>query len=212
VSRRPGPAPSFPPSPAGSPGGADDAASAAPSPWVPALGTVRIGPLRRRHLRTVLRIDGQQPQRGWSLGLYLAELKRVGDRRYIVAQVDGAVTGFAGILFQRPEAHVTTIAVDQSRRGLRVGTRLMLVLARQAIAAGCESLTLEVRAGNRPALALYRRFGLAPAGIRPGYYADIGEDALIMWAHDLATPAYAERLAGIEARLHPPTTLEGLDR
>ena len=116
------------------------------------MDVVRIGPMRRRHLRTVLRIDGQQPQRGWSLGLYLAELKRSGDRRYVVAQVDGVLAGFAGILFQPPEAHVTTIAVDSPLRGLRLGTRLMLVLARQAIAAGCESLTLEVRAGNRPAV------------------------------------------------------------
>jgi ribosomal-protein-alanine N-acetyltransferase len=168
--------------------------------------------MRRRHLRNVLRIDAQQPQRGWSLGLYLAELKRADDRRYLVAHVDGVLVGFAGMLFQLPEAHVTTIAVDEALRGLRLGTRLMLVLARQAIAAGCQSLTLEVRAGNRPALALYRRFGLAPAGIRRGYYADIGEDALIMWAHDLATPAYAVRLADIEDRLHPPTTVEGLDR
>jgi ribosomal-protein-alanine N-acetyltransferase len=180
---------------------------------------VRITPMRRRDLRTVLRIDGQQPQRGWSAGLYLAELRRArptggrGDRCYVVARLgeSGRVAGFAGVLFQPPDAHVTTIAVDGEARGRGVGTRLMLVVARQAVAAGAENLTLEVRTGNAPAIALYQRFGLAPAGIRKGYYADIGEDALVMWGTGLHTDAYRHRLAGIEARLPGPTIIEGLD-
>jgi [ribosomal protein S18]-alanine N-acetyltransferase len=161
------------------------------APWaVP--GTVRIGPMRRRDLRTVIRIDAQQAQKGWSVGLYLAELRRSrpnGDRSYLVARRGGVVVGFAGALFQGPDAHVTTIAVDDAARSGRIGTRLLLVVARQAAAAGCDHLTLEVRAGNVPAISLYRRFGLAPAGVRKGYYADIGEDALVMWGEDLRTPA-----------------------
>jgi ribosomal-protein-alanine N-acetyltransferase len=183
------------------------------APWaVP--GAVRIGPMRRRDLRSVIRIDAQQPQKGWSVGLYLAELRRSrpgGDRSYLVARCDGQVVGFAGALFQGPDAHVTTIAVDGAARGGRVGTRLMLVVARQAAAAGCDNLTLEVRAANVPAISLYRRFGLVPAGVRKGYYADIGEDALVMWGDDLRTAGYAQRLAGIEARLGGPTIIERFD-
>jgi ribosomal-protein-alanine N-acetyltransferase len=60
-------------------------------------------------------------------------------------------------------------------------------------------LTLEVRMGNQAARALYERFGFAPAGIRKGYYAEVGEDALVMWAHDVDGDDYAARLDVIEA-------------
>ena len=62
-------------------------------------------------------------------------------------------------------------------------------------------MTLEVRVGNNPAIELYRRFGYAPAGIRRNYYSEEGEDALIMWAHDVDQPAHADRLLGIERSL-----------
>jgi ribosomal-protein-alanine N-acetyltransferase len=187
------------------------------SPWRPEPGPVRVEPMRRRDLRSVLRIDAQQPQQGWSVGLYLAELRRArpaqasGDRCYVVARLGDRVAGFAGVLFQPPDAHVTTIAVDRALRGRRVGTRLMLVVARRAMAAGADNMTLEVRAGNVAAISLYRRLGLAPVGVRKGYYADIGEDALVMWANDLRTADYAARLAAIEDRLQEPTIIEGLD-
>jgi hypothetical protein len=51
-------------------------------------------------------------------------------------------------------------------------------------------MTLEVRVSNAAAIAMYRRFGFAPSGVRPDYYADDGEDALIMWAHDVDEPAF----------------------
>ena len=56
---------------------------------------------------------------------------------------------------------------------------------------------------------LYRRFGFVPAGIRKGYYQETNEDALVMWAHDVDSPAYAERLGDIEATLPGTTVLEG---
>ena len=64
-----------------------------------------------------------------------------------------------------------------------------------------------MRTSNEPAQALYRRFGFAPAGVRKGYYRDPVEDALVLWAHDIHLPEYAERLAAIEAEL--PITAGG---
>jgi ribosomal-protein-alanine N-acetyltransferase len=55
-------------------------------------------------------------------------------------------------------------------------------------------MTLEVRVSNAAAIAMYRRFGFAPSGVRPDYYADDGEDALIMWAHDVDEPAFLTRV------------------
>ena len=90
-------------------------------------------------------------------------------------------------------AHVTNIAVDPLQQRSGVGTRLLLALARDAIAMAAPALTLEVRVGNVAALQLYERFGFAPAGIRKRYYEG-RDDAIVMWAHDIGQPAYADRL------------------
>jgi ribosomal-protein-alanine N-acetyltransferase len=106
-------------------------------------------------------------------------------------------------MFVVDEAHVTTLSVHPDHQGERIGTRLLAVLVREALDRETKALTLEVRATNEPAKALYARFGFAPAGIRRNYYAEVGEDALIMWAHDIDGAAYAERLTAIEADLPP---------
>lgn len=86
----------------------------------------------------------------------------------------------------------------------------MLTLARQAIMRGSKNFTLEVRVSNHSAQAMYRRFGFSPAGIRKAYYEN-SEDAIVMWAHDIDTPEYQERMAEIESTLLGTTELEGLD-
>ena len=101
------------------------------------------------------------------------------------------------------EAHVTNIGVapEWQRRG--VGRRLLLQLAREARKRSAQHLTLEVRVSNVGAQALYREFGFVPAGIRKNYYAEVNEDALVMWAHDADSDAYGVRLDEIESRLPP---------
>ena len=59
---------------------------------------------------------------------------------------------------------------------------------------GVKHLSLEVAASNEPAQSLYRRFGFAPVGVRKNYYPVTGQDAIIMWAYDIDTPEYAQRL------------------
>ena len=55
--------------------------------------------------------------------------------------------------------------------------------------------------GNQGAQALYRRFGFGPVGVRKNYYQMTGEDAYVMWAYDLPSAEYTERIAAIEAEL-----------
>lgn len=162
--------------------------------------TVRIAPMRRRHLRSVLRIEAHVYPRPWTLGLYLGELALPDEQRvYLVARSGGDVVGHAGLMFAATDGHVTTIAVDPAWQRRGIGAQLLLVLVREAVARGALDLTLEVRASNGGAQALYRRFGFVEAGTRRGYYQEDGEDAVIMWANDVATPAYRahlDRLAG----------------
>lgn len=161
-------------------------------------GAVEVVPMRRRHLRQVVRIDAQQDGDRWSPGLFLAEVRRGDDQRcYRVAVADSAVVGFAGMLYAGDEGHVTTVAVDTAHRRAGVATALLVALAGDARRRGCRALTLEVRPSNTAALALYRRFGFAPAGVRKGYYADNGEDALVLWADPIDTDDYGRRLAAL---------------
>ncbi|MEZ5233300.1 MAG: ribosomal protein S18-alanine N-acetyltransferase [Acidimicrobiales bacterium] len=167
-----------------------------------------IGPMRRRHLPSVLRIEKQVYPRPWTMGLYLGELSLPSSRLYVVARRANRVCGYGGFMLTLDECHITTVAVDPQLHGGKIGTRLMLVLASRAVARGAVSMTLEVRMSNRPAQELYRKFGFAPAGVRKGYYAEVNEGALVMWAHDIDAPAYEERLAAIEASLPGPTRIE----
>lgn len=150
--------------------------------------------MRRRHLRSVLRIEQQVYPRPWGMSLFLSELALRPMRHYLAARVGRVVAGYGGIMFAGPDAHVTTIAVDPAWQRRGIGTRLLVGLARAARAGGAQGLTLEVRARNAAAQSLYRGFGFSAAGIRKGYYADTGEDAVVMWAHRVASVEYGELL------------------
>jgi len=163
---------------------------------------VAIEPMRRRHLRQVLRIDARQPGDRWSSSLFSAELARGDrDRSYLVATVGGRVVGFAGMLFVAPEAHLLTIVVDGSHRRRGVATLLLGALAVEARRRGADAMTLEVRASNDAALGLYRRFGFAPAGVRRAYYSDNGEDAFVLWCEGVDSPGYRDRLVALGVEL-----------
>jgi ribosomal-protein-alanine N-acetyltransferase len=168
---------------------------------------VALVPMRRRHLRSVLRIESQVYPRPWSLSLFVSELALRTSRAYFVARVDGSLAGYAGMMFAGDDAHVTTIAVDPDLHRHKIGTRLLLQLCREAVVRGARHLTLEVRVSNQAAQGLYRRFGFRPAGIRKNYYVETNEDALVMWADDIDTPEYAARLQRIEADVPGTTTV-----
>lgn len=165
------------------------------------LAAVRIVPLRRRHLRAVVRIEEDAYPRPWSASLFLSEIAQRSSRRYTVALIGPMVVGYSGLMIVGDEGHVTTLTVDPRWQERGIGTLLLLDLARTAPELGVHHLTLEVRVGNAPAQVVYRRFGFAPVGVRKNYYSETGEDAIVMWARDIDTPVYADRLNGIEARL-----------
>ena len=168
---------------------------------------VVVAPLRGRDLKAVLRIEDAVFDEPWSKRLFEDELAQRTSRAYRAAWVGNELVGYAGQMSIDDEAHVNNIAVHPAWQGRRLGTVLLCDLVRVALARGSAHLTLEVLVGNEPAIALYRRFGLAPVGVRPGYYPN-GGDALIMWVRDIDSGAYAERLADIEASLAPDVTVE----
>ena len=168
---------------------------------------VVVAPLRRRDLGAVLAIEDAVFDEPWSRRLFEEELAQRTSRAYRGAWVANHLVGYAGQMSVDDEAHVNSIGVDPVWQGRRLGTALMCDLVRTALARGSAHLTLEVLVGNEPAIALYRRFGMAPVGVRPNYYPN-GGDALIMWVRDIDNGEYAERLSGIEASLAPGLTVE----
>lgn len=161
---------------------------------------IELVPMRRRDLRRVMAIEHAVFPEPWTPAIFASELSLRRGRAYRVARSGRETVGYLGLMFQDEEAHVTTLAVAPAHQGKGVGTGIMLGGARLAVEKGARHISLEVAVGNLRAQALYRRFGFVPVGVRKGYYQATGEDAYVMWAYDVDTPAYAERLARIEAQ------------
>jgi ribosomal-protein-alanine N-acetyltransferase len=154
-----------------------------------ALITIR--PMTLEDVSAVATLEATYQPRPWSEGVFRDELAGA-NRIYLVAE-DDAILGFGGVMVIGDEAHVTNLLVDRESRRHGLGRRLMVGLIRAAVAEGARHLTLEVRTKNQPARRLYAGLGMAPVGVRPGYYG--GDDALIMWAHDIASDEYLGALS-----------------
>lgn len=165
------------------------------------LPGIAVTTFRRRDLRDVMAVEEVVFPDPWSARIFTSELALRTGRSYRVLRSGRTLAGYFGLMFVDDEAHVTTLAVAPPFQGRGLGTLCMLEAASIAIDQGCRHLSLEVAVSNSRAQALYRKFGLAPVGVRKGYYPSTGEDALVMWVRDMDTAAYAERLAEIRAAL-----------
>lgn len=100
---------------------------------------------------------------------------------YVVAELNGAVVGYAGAWLIVDEGHITNVAVAPGQRGKHIASAIIGVLIEYGTRRGIRRFTLEVRSSNEAARALYRKFDFKEEGLRKGYYGDNGEDAVIMW-------------------------------
>lgn len=169
------------------------------------ISRVELVPLRRRHVRQVMRIEAQVYPRPWSSALFLQEIVRRGDRIYLAARYENTVVGYGGLITSGLEAHITTIAVDPVYHRQRIGTKLMLGLMDAAIGRGARTLSLEVRRSNYAAQSMYEAFGFRPVGLRPGYYVETREDAIVMWVDQVDSPQYAATLDLLRDGLERPS-------
>jgi [ribosomal protein S18]-alanine N-acetyltransferase len=140
----------------------------------------------------------------WPAYAFRQELETNRLARYLVVRAGERTVAYGGIWLMVDEAHVTTFAVLPSWRRRGVGAQLMLALIELAHEVGAKVLTLEVRLSNIAARTLYQRFGFRPVGLRPRYYSDNGEDALIMTTDPIDSPEMTARIAAMRARLAEP--------
>jgi len=137
----------------------------------------------------------------WPDDAYRNEIQTNRLATYVVARAGDELVGFAGLWVMVDEAHITTFAVDPRWRRRGVGEWLLLALLDLAEGRRGREATLEVRLSNLPARRLYEKYGFRPVGIRPRYYSDNGEDALIMTTDALASPAMRARVDRLRTAL-----------
>jgi [ribosomal protein S18]-alanine N-acetyltransferase len=139
---------------------------------------VTIRSLTYSDLPQVIAIERRSFPTPWSLAMFVLELSKPSG--VCLAAIEGRkVAGYLVCSRYDQVWHLMNIAIDPAlrRRGLATG----LLEAMIERAGPDEPYTLEVRTSNAPAISLYERFGFRPAGTRPRYYQDTGEDAMIMW-------------------------------
>ncbi|MGE4567463.1 MAG: ribosomal protein S18-alanine N-acetyltransferase [Acidimicrobiales bacterium] len=157
-------------------------------------------PMVEADIGPALAVDELVYPSAWSPSFLRQQLSLAGSRVNLVAEREGQLVGHGALMVVADEGHVTSVAVHPHQQRQGVGAQILAALCRASVERGLKSMTLEVRCSNEAAIGLYQRFGFAPAGVRVGYYADTGEDALIMWVHDIDQPEFLGRVAVAEKR------------
>ena len=139
---------------------------------------VEVRRLAYSDLPAVIAIERRSFPTPWSLAMFVLELSKPSGI-CLAAQVGEDLLGYVICSRYDQVWHLMNIAVEPERRRTGVASRLLTRLLDEA--KGALPFTLEVRVSNRQAIAMYERFGFRSAGVRPRYYHDNGEDALIMW-------------------------------
>jgi ribosomal-protein-alanine N-acetyltransferase len=145
----------------------------------------------------------------WPRNAYRRELQQNQLASYIVLREKEEIIGYAGLWKMHDEAHVTTVGVRRSDQGKGYGMALMVALIQRAYGMESRWMTLEVRASNYGAMALYEKLGFKVIGRRRGYYTDDGEDAVVMWSDSLLSPAFRQRYETLRERLGQEIAFDG---
>ena len=138
-----------------------------------------IRPMEERDVERVHQLEVAGFATPWSVQSFRDELRNV-CARYVVLEDESGIQAYGGIWMIIGEAQVTTLTTDPNLRGRGYGEAVLRALMQTAYdTLGIQEMTLEVRVGNEPAKHLYHKLGFVDEGIRPRYYEDNGEDALL---------------------------------
>ena len=135
-----------------------------------------------KDLPVVMELDREAFFDPWSRETWMREIRNP-IALWIVEAIDSDIAGFAGIWNVAGEAQVMRVAVRRALRNQGLGLLLTQKLIYKAWEAGAEAVTLEVRESNAAARKVYERCGFVSSGVRPDYYEDTHEGAVIMWLY-----------------------------
>jgi ribosomal-protein-alanine N-acetyltransferase len=140
---------------------------------------VRVRRLAYSDLPAVIAIERRSFPTPWSLAMFVLELSKPSGICFAATTPGDELLGYVVCSRYDQVWHLMNVAVAPERRRFGVAGRLISRLIDES--RGELPFTLEVRVSNLAAIAMYERFGFRSAGVRPRYYHDNGEDALIMW-------------------------------
>jgi ribosomal-protein-alanine N-acetyltransferase len=133
-------------------------------------------------LDDIMDIERESFRAPWSRQVFIEELER--DWAHVdvlrAREPHAKVIAFINYWLVRDEVHVLNVATHPDARRLGHAARLIEHVVAFANKHKCRYITLEVRRSNQPAIRLYRKYGFRPVGIRPNYYVEDNEDAIVM--------------------------------
>ncbi len=141
---------------------------------------MKVRVMRPGDVRQVVVIEAASAATPWTRRMFMAELGRATSLDLVVVRGAG-VLGYAMVTRYAEVWHILNLCIDPAQRERGLGGLLLDELFRRADVYANLGYTLEVRVSNEKAIRLYRRKGFVDHGVRPGYYSDNSEDALIMW-------------------------------
>ena len=146
-----------------------------------ALTKLSIRRMEKSDVGAALQVENACFSEPWTGEMFNMTLLLPYARYYVAETPDGKVVGICGLKILTDVGEITNVGVLPEYRGKQVGRRMLERLLDDGAAEGVFAYTLEVRASNAPAVALYEKLGFKTEGVRPGFYAKPREDALIMW-------------------------------
>ena len=141
---------------------------------------IRVRIAKSSDLDDIYDLDVQTFAMPWSKEALSYDILENDNAFVIVAEYEGEFAGYADIWTVLDEADLNSIAVRVDFRRKGIGDAIMLAMTEILSANGVATINLEVRVSNMPAIKLYKKYGFNECGVRPVYYLDNGEDALIM--------------------------------
>ena len=141
---------------------------------------MKIVQLKRGQIEDVIALETECFAHPWTYENIEAQYNSPNSHFFVAVDDDGKAIGYIGTYMVMDECFVTNVAVTESQRKQGVGYALVEKAVDTAKSSGASFITLEVRFSNMPAINLYKKFDFISEGVRPGFYRDPDEDALIM--------------------------------
>ncbi|HEY9060084.1 MAG TPA: ribosomal protein S18-alanine N-acetyltransferase [Pseudobacteroides sp.] len=149
------------------------------------MSDFKVVPMNLEHVNDIMIVESLSFSIPWSKNAFIEEITKNSFAYYYAGIYKGKAVGYGGMWQVFDEGHVTNIAVHPEFRKIGIASRILEFMIGESINKGIQRMTLEVRKSNVSAINLYQKYGFINEGIRKSYYADNGEDAVIMWKHKM---------------------------
>jgi len=144
-------------------------------------GKIKIRRMGKEDIPRASHIERLSFPNPWSSNIFSVELEKEDFAFYYVMEYQHSLVAYGGYWKIRNEAHLITFAVHPSFRRKGLGSQLLQHLLKEIEKQNLDKVTLEVRSSNSTAQKFYQEFGFKRIAIRPQYYIDTDEDAIVYW-------------------------------